>query len=281
MSSLAFTLRTADGRPLYGLVDLPALPGPRPTVVCCHGFKGFMEWGFWPPFAHLLAERGFTVVRFNNSGSGQKPGDELVTDPAAFRANTYTKEGEDLAVILEALGQGIAPGRVDRERIGLVGHSRGGGGAVLAAAAERTGGSIRALVTWNAISRITRTSPADMERWREAGELPVENTRTHQQLALGPELLAEVESNPPALDILAAAARRTAPWLIVHGEQDEAVPLAEGQALAEAAAEPAVLQVIPGGGHTFGAKHPFAGPTRELIQVFNVTQSFVLRYVAS
>ncbi|NJL27884.1 MAG: hypothetical protein HC897_08290, partial [Thermoanaerobaculia bacterium] len=60
--------------PIYGEVDLPAQPGPRPTVVICHGFKGFFEWGFFPPLATLLAERGFTVVRFNYSGSGMKPG---------------------------------------------------------------------------------------------------------------------------------------------------------------------------------------------------------------
>ncbi|HSK78002.1 MAG TPA: alpha/beta hydrolase, partial [Thermoanaerobaculia bacterium] len=74
-----FTLETPSRNTLHGLVDLPEAPGERPTVVVCHGFKGFMEWGFFPHLATLLAERGMTVIRFNLSGTGMRPGDELVT----------------------------------------------------------------------------------------------------------------------------------------------------------------------------------------------------------
>ena len=62
-----FTLETPTAL-LHGLVDLPDEPGERPTVVICHGFKGFMEWGFFPALATLLAERGFVAVRVNLSG---------------------------------------------------------------------------------------------------------------------------------------------------------------------------------------------------------------------
>ncbi len=74
--------------PLHGLIDFPQEPGLRPAVVICHGFKGFMEWAFFPYLAHLLAERGFVAVRFNLSGSGQLPGEDRVSDLAAFRSNT-------------------------------------------------------------------------------------------------------------------------------------------------------------------------------------------------
>ena len=64
-------------RKLYGIAEWPNAPacGPDcwPTVIICHGFKGFMEWGFFPPLAELLVERGFTVIRFNYSGSGMQP----------------------------------------------------------------------------------------------------------------------------------------------------------------------------------------------------------------
>ena len=120
---------------LHGLVDLPDEPGERPAVVICHGFKGFMEWAFFPALAALLAERGYVAVRFNLSGTGMRPGDERVTDPDAFRANTYSRELAELLAVLDATGQSIAPGRVDRGRIGLVGHSRGGGDALLAGGA--------------------------------------------------------------------------------------------------------------------------------------------------
>ncbi len=240
-----------------------------------------MEWGFWPPLADLLAARGFTVVRFNFSGSGMKPGDERVTDPEAFRANTYRREQEDLLAVLAGIDSGEVPvGGANRASLGLVGHSRGGGGAILAAATEPWSGRIGALVTWAAISRIDRTDQATLELWRRQGELAVENARTGQRLFLGPAMLEEVSAPPPELDILGAAARRTAPWLMVQGDQDDAVPHAEAQALAEVAHAPAVFHTIRGGGHTFGAHHPFLGPTPELITLFNLTQGWLLRHLA-
>ena len=72
--TVPFTLDTGSSL-LHGLADLPDLPGERPAVVICHGFKGFMEWGFFPHLATLLAERGYVAIRFNLSSTGMLPGD--------------------------------------------------------------------------------------------------------------------------------------------------------------------------------------------------------------
>jgi pimeloyl-ACP methyl ester carboxylesterase len=265
---------------LRGVVDLPEAPGCCPTVVICHGFKGFMEWGFFPAVAELLAQRGFVTVRFNLAGSGMQPGDELVSDPRAFSANTYSAEVADLLRVLEATGHEIADDRVDRGRLGLLGHSRGGGAAILAAASQPWRDRIRALVTWAAISHVDRYTPEEKRVWRATGELPVVNTRTGQQLALGRGLLEDVERHSASsLDILAAAGRVAAPWLIVHGGDDESVPAGEAAELATRAAGTHELLVIPGAGHTFGAKHPFVGPTPHLIQALNATQTWFRRHL--
>ncbi len=280
MSSQTFALETASGRTVHGVVDLPAAPGPHPTVVICHGFKGFLEWGFYPPLVDLFTARGLAVVRFNFTGAGMRPGDELVTDLAAFRDNTYAREQEDLGTVLDALPERLAAGHLDGRRFALLGHSRGGGAAVLAASREPYRSRLACLVTWAAIARIRRFSAGERALWRAHGELPIENARTHQQLSLGPAMLAEMESEPPELDILAAAGRRRAPWLILHGDRDESVPTAEADELAGAAARPFELVKIGGGDHTFGARHPFAGPTPQLIEVFNRTQTWLLRHLA-
>jgi alpha-beta hydrolase superfamily lysophospholipase len=257
---------------LHGVADLPDAPGERPAVVICHGFKGFMEWGFFPCLASLLAERGFAAIRFNLSGAGMLPGDELVTDLDAFRENTYSRELADLLAVLAAVGETIAPGRVDRRRLGLLGHSRGGGAALLAASRPPWRESVRALVTWSAIADVDRFTPEQKEDWRRDGELPVVNARTGQVLSLGLGLLQDVEQRRAELDLLAAAAGRRAPWLIVHGGADETVPAAEGRLLASRAGGEKELLVIPGADHTFGSRHPFAGPTPYLVQALNATQ---------
>lgn len=278
-----FTLETPTGRSLDGFIDLPDAPGERPTVVVCHGFKGFMEWGFFPYLAELLALRGFTVVRFNFSGAGLRPGEDRVSDPAGFRANTFTREQEDLAAVLEAVGRELAPGRADRGRLGLFGHSRGGGAAILAAARPPWRERLRALVTWSSVATFDRWSDDQKRRWRDQGELPVANARTGQELPMGVEVLEDLESSYATLDVTAAAERIETPWLIAHGQEDESVPVREGRELLHAAGGPAPdrreLLVIPGAGHTLGAVHPFAGPTPQLTEALNATQTWFRKHL--
>lgn len=274
-STTPFTLPTPSGTALDGLVDLPdpsRHPGPRPAIVLCHGFKGFMDWGFFPHLATLLAERGYVSVRFNVSGSGMRPGEDRVADPEAFRADTHSREVEEVLAVLAATGTEIAPGRVDTGKLGLLGHSRGGGNTLLAAARDPWRERVRALVTWAAVADFDRYPPEQKEAWRRDGELPVVNARTGQQLAMGLGLLEDLEENREDLDLLAAAARRQAPWLILHGNRDESVPPSEGERLAARAGKASELLLIPEGDHTFGSRHPFVGPTPALIQALNATQ---------
>ncbi len=288
-----FRLETASGRPLHGIVSLPERGGRRPVVVIAHGFKGFMEWGFFPAAAELLANRGFAAVRFNFWGSGMQPGDELVTDPQAFHDNTYGHELEDLSTVLQALDEGlgeVGSGKIDANNIGLLGHSRGGGVSILTAAKAMWNERVRALVTWGSIARVDYVAEDRRKLWQQQGELEVVNGRTGQRLRLGPELLAEVEPpTAPHLDIPAAAAQRAAAWLQIHGELDEAIPLAEAHRLAEAAkvgageADPGIhqLKVIDGASHTFGSRHPFVGPTPALIEALNATQTWFRQHLGT
>lgn len=259
------------GNRIFGLLSLPdpaRFPGRRPVVVICHGFKEFMEWGFFAPLAELLRERGLVAVRFNHSGSGMRPGDEWVTDPDAFRKNTFSLERDEILKVLSSLGE-LAPERVDPSRVGLMGHSRGGAAAVLASAEAPAG--LRALVTWAGLCTFERYAE-HAEAWRRDGHIPVVNGRTGQQLQLGIELLQDLEDHAEALDLQRAAQRVKVPWLIVHGAQDEVVPLAQAESFASWTGAEHRLEVVPGGDHTFGARHPFVGPTPELIQAMNATQ---------
>ena len=126
-----FTLESPLGGVLHGILDLPDRAGRCPTVVDCHGFKGFMEWGFHPYLADLLATRGFTVVRFNFTSSGMLPGDDLVTDIEAFAETTFGDDVREIDAVLGALENGeLAADRVDPQRLALLGHSRGGGTSI-------------------------------------------------------------------------------------------------------------------------------------------------------
>lgn len=271
-----FSLQVGD-QTVRGIVHPPATAGKRPSVILCHGFKGFMEWGFFPHLAELLCSRGFCTFRFNFSGSGMKPGDDLVSDSEAFRKATFSKDLSELRAVIQAVGQ-IAPERADTERIGIVGHSRGGGIALLAAASEVA--VVRTLVTWAAVSTFDRLTPGERNQWRTSGEIPVINGRTGQKLAMGVEVLDDLEEHATDLDLEAAASLRSAPWLIVHGRNDETVPFEEAERLLAVAGEPAEFHPIAGGDHTLGARHPFVTPTPQLIEAMNATQTWLRRYLS-
>jgi dienelactone hydrolase len=260
-------LAGADGGPLRVDVRSAARAGEaRPAVVICHGFKGFKDWGFFPPAAERLARAGFTAISFNTSGSGVGEDGETFDELERWGRQTFTSDLADLSTVIDyAAAQGA-------DGIGLLGHSRGGGTAVLQAARDRR---VTSLVTWAALSTFGRWSEDDLRRWRADGRLDVVNLRTGQVLPMLLDALDDLEANRERLDILAAARRVSIPWLIVHGTEDETVPLDDGLALkrASGARRTEMLQV-PGGSHTFGVSHPWAGPTPLFDQVLDRTTAF-------
>lgn len=280
-----FIIESSAGQELHGVVHLPQRGGPCPTVVICHGFKGFMEWGFFPPLANLLAERGMTAIRFNFSGAGMKPGDNLVTDTEAFRLATLSRDRDDLLDVLAALERGeLAAGRADISRLGIIGHSRGGNTAVLTAAHANWRQRLRALVTWASVGSYPDLYPEALkDEWRQNGHLNVKNARTGQELPVDASVLIEMETHKSELTALGQAPHVEAPWLIVHGTDDPGVPVEQARQLNEAATHEQehmrLLLEIQDGGHTFGAVHPFQGPTPHLIEAMNATQLWLKRWL--
>ena len=255
------------------LIDVRAAgrDSPRPAIVVVHGWKGFKDWGMFPPLAERLARAGFATVTFNLSGSGVNDAGDLVW-PDRFGRDTFSAELHDVGVVTDALARGelgVAP----PSSMGLLGHSRGGGVAVLHAASEARVG---ALVTWAAVSSVERWSPHAVAEWRSAGSMEVLNARTGQRLQLTTDILDDVERNAVGpLDILGAATRVAVPWLIVHGVEDETVSHKEAEALRAASPLGTTrLLAVEGSGHTFGAGHPWdpqKHDTPALRKVFDMT----------
>jgi dienelactone hydrolase len=271
-----FELRGADGGPLRGDVRSAGRDGTRPAVVICHGFKGFKDWGFFPHLADRLARGGVTAVSFNFSGSGVGPDGETFSEPERFGHATLGKDLQDLDTVLGALrGGALVRGLAAPSALGLFGHSRGGGVVVLRAARDV---AVRALVTWSAVSAALRWGPETIAKWRREGRMSVTNMRTGDVLPLYTDALDELEADTAGrLDIGAAAAAVRVPWLIVHGESDESVAMKEALFLRKQSDGRAELLLVPHGSHTFGARHPWAGMTRELEQAMEATVDWFLR----
>jgi dienelactone hydrolase len=240
----------------------------RPAVLLLHGFKGFRSWGFFPTLADRLARAGFTAVTYSASGSGVDAKGEFAF-PDRFGRNTYSAELADLRTVLGALWEGQL-GTAAPTALGLMGHSRGGGIAVLQASRDERVG---ALVTWSSIATVDRWSPETKADWRARGRLDVVNQRTHQMLPLFLDVLEEVDKQKAnRLDLEAAARDVKAPWLLLHGEEDDSVPSAESERLHAANGKATTeLKIVNGTGHTFGAKHPMEGVGEPLERTIQAT----------
>ena len=254
----------ADGGPLRVDVRTSARPGEkRPAVVICHGFKGFKDWGFFPKLAERLAVAGFTALSFNFSGSGVGEGEEFDELDRWARQRPST----DLRDITTLVDYAVAGGA---QRVGLVGHSRGGGLAVLHAAGDER---VRALATWAAVDYFLRWPEEDIAKWRRDGKIDVVNQRTGQILTLGRDALDDVDAHQAdLLDVPGAAARLRIPWLIAHGTGDRSVSVEIGRVLATASGSSGTeLLLVEGANHTFGVRHPWQGSTPEFDLVLRRT----------
>lgn len=263
-----FELEIAPDRVLRGTVELPPESAqPAPVIVFCHGFKGFKDWGGWPWLCRELADRGFVVTRFNFSRSGVGPALDRHDEPEKFSINTYGTEIDDLKSLIDRRDEwGISP-EILRKRLGVVGHSRGGYVSLLAAAECP---EIRAVATIGAPFRGRRHSVEEVAQWREQGFAEVVNARTGEVLRLSTSILDDFEAQEARYDVARAVTVREVPTLVIHGEDDPTIPVAEAHAIVDAVPHDRHRLVrLPGGDHTLGTGQPFAGPTPDLARALD------------
>jgi dienelactone hydrolase len=277
-----FSIAASDGETLYGDARFPAQGSSAlPVVIFIHGFKGFKDWGSIPYICESFARHGFYALAFNFSHNGVEGHSSEFTRLDRFARNTFSREVRELHEIVDAVVARTIPDadRVDAKRIALVGHSRGGGIAILEAARDERVGAVAA---WASVADFNRYSEAQKKRWRESGYFETKNMRTGQIMRLDVTLLEDLEKNEALLDVGAAAAALGRPFLILHGEQDLSVKIDNGEALAaKGTAGMTEFIPIPRTNHTFGAVHPFAGTNPVLELAIERTAAFFRHRLAS
>ncbi len=277
MNTTRLQFHNASGDAFVANLHLPDGDGPFPVVVVCHGFKAFKEWGFFPHLCDALAAGGWAALRFNFSHCGVSGDGDVYDDLPRFAHNTVSQELEDVAAILAWIVRG-GDSRLDPARIALLGHSRGGGVALLTASMEPR---IRTLVGWNAVSTFERFGPDALADWRRAGVHYIENRRTKQMMPMDVSVLADMEANRERYDIIAAVSRLSIPVLFVQGAEDFTVPPLEMKALAAAAAGRAETRLVAGADHTFNSRHPMKRESPELAEAIAATRAFLTRLLRS
>ena len=258
--------------------------GKLPLVILCHGFKGFKDWGCFPYMMEKIASEGNFCVSFNFSynGAGEDENDQSdFTRLNLFAENTFSRELDDLGSVIDFLFEHKSEYNYDTGNVTLIGHSRGGGIAILKTAEDKR---IKKLTVLSSVNNFDRYSDALKSKWKETGFFNVLNSRTNQMMRMNYTLMEDLEKNIERLDIQKAVTKITAPLLIIQGMQDLTVDYSNAEDLYtrhiekdKTNKEKTELILIENTGHTFGAVHPFQGTTKALEEVITLILDFLFK----
>ncbi len=197
MQGIPDEIRNAQGE----RIDYTYHPGQRedsPLVVIGHGVTAHKDRPFLVALAEALESVGIAALRISFAGNGASDG--------RFEDSNISKEVEDLGAVLDALS-----GRT----LAYAGHSMGGAVGVLRAARDER---IRALVS---LAAIVHT--------RSFAE------RTFGQLIPGEGLMlgkpgcvlsqAYLDDLTRIDSVIEQAGKIRVPWMLVHGANDNLVPI--------------------------------------------------------
>ena len=176
--------------------------------------------------AEAVASEGMAVIRFSFSGNGASGGD--------FRDCTISKEVDDLkAVVTAAVSKGY--------RVTYAGHSMGGAVGVLAASSDER---IRHLISLAGMvntkdfydREFGEEKPDEGCMWEEPS-CPLSSTYKNDMYSIG--------------SVTSKASEVKVPWLMIHGDADDVVPIVDSREIFALANEPKKIIEIPGANHVF------------------------------
>ena len=219
---------------------IPAGPALAPGVVLVHGWESARDRTL--PHALVLHAAGFHVLTFDVRGHGSNGPETLPMSVGEFAA--------DAGAAVAALAA-----RPDVSRVAILGHSMGAAGALVAAAADLGVAAVVAVATPADSYRLTR------QTFRLA-RLPLPDPIAWPLAWLTTRVYLRPRGHTVASVNATRAVREIgAPVLLVHGDQDGAVPVAHLGKLAAArrASRPQAVtetMVVAGGRHSWLYEFP-------------------------
>lgn len=232
----------------------------KPVIIFIHGFKGFKDWGTFDLMAQTFAKAGFVFIKFNFSHNGTTPENPTeITRPDLFRNNNFSKELNETGQVIDLIYQyelPIAQSEYHPENIHLIGHSRGGGIAILKASEDPR---VNKIVSWAAINDFESGWSTDLlEKWKNEGVHYIYNGRTGEYLPLDYQIVEDYFHNRDRLKIPKAVKNMDKPMLAIHGKNDETLPFYMLEEMKSQNPEINTLLLEEAeAGHTFGAYHPY------------------------
>lgn len=219
-----------DGKRIYGVIYIPQNSKKQmPTVIFSHGFGGNYQVG--TSYAKALASRGYVVYCFDFCGGSE----ESRSDGSTLEMSIFT-EKKDLEAVISKIKRFDY---VDQKNLFLVGTSQGAAVSAITAADHEK--EIKGqILLYPAFCLVDQTK----ERFKTVEDIP--NTYYSLWMMVGRTYAEKLLD----YDIYKAISTYKKEVLILHGDQDDIVPLLYSKKALEVYSS-AKLEVIPGVGHGF------------------------------
>jgi len=210
-------------------------PATDTVVIVCHGFTGSKEGGGRAiAMAEEMGLRGYATLLFDFSGCGESEGN--------FADISLTGHITDIKCSIDFChGLGF-------NRVITMGRSFGGTAAICLG---RANSSVAGVCTWAAPGNLKGVFSAYRARAME-----IEGDLVPLSDGEGVYIKKQFFTDLDRYDVFGLAALiAPSPLLIIHGEDDQVVPVEDARSIFNAAGEPKKIQIIPGADHQFTGRH--------------------------
>ena len=250
-------IHSAEALPILLDVYYKTSRKPKPIVVFCHGFKTFKDWGTMELIAKEFVNNDFTFLKFNFSHNGttvEKP--DEISDAESFGNSNIENELNDMGSILDWIDHNslLPIEEVNREKIYMVGHSRGASTSILKTASDER---IKMLVTWSAFKDFNEVwQRYNVEKWAELGVSWTENLINGEMLPLYYQHYQNYLDNKDRFNIQNAIVNLKTPMLLIHGMEDDNVAFDDAIQI-KRWNNSIEMSLLPNANHNFGSYHPY------------------------
>lgn len=252
----AISFKNSKAQNLAGVLHIPESAKNAPAVILCHGFSGdkIGKYRLRVRIARELCRNGFAVLRFDFSGHGDSDGE--------LEDISITQELDDLECAISFLK---SRPEVNKEKIGIVGHSLGGEIVILETAKNK---ELKAVVLLAPVVdyKINKLMGGCFEEALALAKKQGFAERASHKIKK--QHYEEMQKFKPLIEVK----KINAPLLVLHGTADDKVDILGSKELVEKANEPKKLAIIS------GADHDFAGYDNTM-QLIGHTVDWFLRWL--
>ena len=221
------------GIKLCGILSNPTENKEKPIIIMCHGFSTSKDGRTFVRLEENLNEQGISTFRFDFFGHGESEG--------KFAEITTSEAIDDILQAIKFVRQ------FGHRKIGLVGSSFGGMASIIAASRSD---DLYILALKSPLSDYksmahARRSEQELKDWKKKGFIEL-NSANEDRQRLNYSFYEDAEN----VKTYEAARKIKIPALIVHGDEDETVPIAQSQKTARLIKD-CRLEIIQGCDHVY------------------------------